>query len=221
MLFHSASLSSRRCGHKLHSNASQYLWSADGVGGKRLFNPTIFGHNPLFQSHEIMRISFPSNSRLMLSTPREKQIQENNDAIIEEVKAQAANNVVEEVVGTMFQNVETIIKSDEGVIHNNRVKITVSFILGLINAVEGETDNNNKNNSETSENVKAPSIKSSDQISIKISQKEKQEMIKQLPVARQEEFKVYTGQQQVESKIKKSKTSQFFLPKQLNIFRIL
>jgi len=122
----------------------------------------------------------------MLTTPREKKIQENNDAITEEERAKAANNVVEEVVGTMFQNVETIIKSDEG----------------LINAVEGETDNNNKNDSETLENVKAPSIKSSDQISIKISQKEKQEMIKQLPVARQEEYKVYTGQQQVDSKIK-------------------
>ena len=64
----------------------------------------------------------------MLSTPREKKIQETNDAITEEDKAKAANNVVEEVVGTMFKNVESIVKSDEGVIHNIRVKISKIFI---------------------------------------------------------------------------------------------
>jgi len=134
-------------------------------------------------------LSVTEKIRLMLSTPREKKISENNDVITEEDKTKAANAVVEEVVGTMFQNVETIIKSDEG----------------LTNIVEVETDTKENISSEI---VERKSSKSSDQSSIKLSQKEKHEMIKQLPVARQEEYKLYAGQQpSVGNKNRQRKTS--------------
>jgi len=125
-------------------------------------------------------LSVTDRIRQMLTTPREKKKTEMKDEkIVEEEKVLAATSTtVEEIVGTMFKTAENMIIAED---HPDKENIENKDDLDKI--------------SQNTESIAKPlSTKSgSEKNSVKLTQKEKVEMIKQLPSARQEEFKAYSG----------------------------
>ena len=119
----------------------------------------------------------------MLTTPREKKKLENTEQNKEDEQIKATTVVVEGIVNEMYTAVDQVIAAE------NLDNIAENIAEDL----DRESD------------TKAQSTKSSvDRSSVKITNKEKIEMIKALPVARQEEFKTYTqnhaGKKQSKSK---------------------
>ena len=123
----------------------------------------------------------------MLTTSREKKKLENteqNNKEDEQIKATTV--VVEGIVNEMYAAVDQVIAAE------NLDNITENIAEDL----DREFD------------TKAQSTKSSvDRSSVKITNKEKIEMIKALPVARQEEFKTYTQNQAGKKQSKSKKNS--------------
>ena len=123
----------------------------------------------------------------MLTTPREKKKLENteqNNKEDEQIKATTV--VVEGIVNEMYTAVDQVIAAE------NLDNIAENIAEDL----DRESD------------TKAQSTKSSvDRSSVKITNKEKIEMIKALPVARQEEFKTYTQNQAGKKQSKSKKNS--------------
>ena len=122
----------------------------------------------------------------MLTTPKEKRKNEVAQAtvpsVVEENEDASTRDAVEQVVGTMFQNVEAIINNEEGTseIERNVQKIGVTEIK-----------------------LEKENIATENAVN-KMTQKETMEMIKQLPAARQEEYKAYIGGQKNKTKQRKS-----------------
>ena len=124
----------------------------------------------------------------MLTTPREKKKPENNEQNKEEDQTKATTVVVEGIVNDMYQAVDKVIAAEN-----------------LDNIKEHVVEDIDK---ESDKDAKPQSSKSSvDQSSVKITNKEKIEMIKALPAARQEEFKTYTQNQAGKKQSKLKKTS--------------
>ena len=122
----------------------------------------------------------------MLTTPREKKKLESTEQIKEDEQIKATTVVVEGIVNEMFTAVDQVIAAE------NLDNIAENIAEDL----DRESD------------TKAQSTKSSvDRSSVKITNKEKIEMIKALPVARQEEFKTYTQNQAGKKQSKSKKNS--------------
>ena len=113
----------------------------------------------------------------MLTTPREKKKLENTEQQHkEEDQTKATSDVVEGIVNEMYKAVDKVIA-----------------VENLDNIEENVAEDIDK---ESDMDAKPQSTKSSvDRSSIKMTSKEKIEMIKALPAARQEEFKTYTQNQ--------------------------
>ena len=113
----------------------------------------------------------------MLTTPREKKKLENTEQQHkEEDQTKATSDVVEGIVNEMYKAVDKVIA-----------------VENLDNIEENVAEDIDK---ESDMDAKPLSTKSSiDRSSIKMTNKEKIEMIKALPAARQEEFKTYTQNQ--------------------------
>ena len=122
----------------------------------------------------------------MLTTPREKKKLENTEQNKEDEQIKATTVVVEGIVNEMYTAVDQVIAAE------NLDNIAENIAEDL----DRESD------------TKAQSTKSSvDRSSVKITNKEKIEMIKALPVARQEEFKTYTQNQAGKKQSKSKKNS--------------
>ena len=122
----------------------------------------------------------------MLTTPREKKKLENTEQNKEDEQIKATTVVVEGIVNEMYTAV------DQAIAAENLDNIAENIAEDL----DRESD------------TKAQSTKSSvDRSSVKITNKEKIEMIKALPVARQEEFKTYTQNQAGKKQSKSKKNS--------------
>ena len=122
----------------------------------------------------------------MLTTPREKKKLENTEQNKEDEQIKVTTVVVEGIVNEMYAAVDQVIAAE------NLDNITENIAEDL----DREFD------------TKAQSTKSSvDRSSVKITNKEKIEMIKALPVARQEEFKTYTQNQAGKKQSKSKKNS--------------
>ena len=124
----------------------------------------------------------------MLTTPREKKKVESNEPNKEEDQTKATTVVVEGIVNDMYQAVDKVIAAEN-----------------LDNIEENVAEDMDK---ESDKDAKPQSSKSSvDRSTVKITNKEKVEMIKALPAARQEEFKTYTQNQAGKKQSKSKKTS--------------
>ena len=122
----------------------------------------------------------------MLTTPREKKKLENTEQNKEDEQIKATTVVVEGIVNEMYTAVDQVIAAE------NLDNIAENIAEDL----DRESD------------TKAQSTKSSvDRSSVKITNKEKIEMIRALPVARQEEFKTYTQNQAGKKQSKSKKNS--------------
>ena len=124
----------------------------------------------------------------MLTTPREKKKLENTEQNKEDEQLKATTVVVEGIVNEMYTAVDQVIAAENENLDN--------IIENVAEDLDKESD------------TKAQSTKSSvDRSSVKITNKEKIEMIKALPVARQEEFKTYTQNQAGKKQSKSKKNS--------------
>jgi len=148
-------------------------------------------------------LSVTDRIRQMLTTPREKKKSENVvEKSVEDDKLNASNaTTVEEIVGTMFKAAENVINAED--------------------QPDKENIENKDELDKISESTESTTKPSSEKNSVKLTQKEKLEMIKQLPSARQEEFKAYSGistvQQQpngLKQKPRKSSTKKPAQPRQ-------